>query len=115
LDGRRAALPGGSPTGWAHRERVDKPIAAVVLLRGFDGETLARTADHHLPGRALKHSRLLKPCKANLARACKRATAPTTLRHTFRTRIAAGGRRSERCRKWTGRRDFKTRLIYADY
>ena len=63
----------------------------------------------------IDRSKLLKHFKAALRDADVRAVRFHDLRHTFGTRMAAQGVPMRVLQEMTGRRDFKTTLIYADY
>jgi len=70
---------------------------------------------HPHTGRPMERSRLLKRFKAALKRAGVREVRFHDLRHTFGTRMAAGGVPMRTLQEWMGHRDFKTTLIYSDY
>jgi integrase len=70
---------------------------------------------HPATGKPIDRSKLLKRCKAALARAEVRRVRFHDLRHTFGTRVAAAGVPMRTLQEWMGHRDFATTLIYADH
>jgi integrase len=70
---------------------------------------------HPATGTPIDRSKLLKRFKAALHRADVRAVRFHDLRHTFGTRMAAQGMPMRVLQELMGHRDFKTKLIYADY
>jgi hypothetical protein len=63
----------------------------------------------------LPHGPLVRRLKKALKAAGVRTIRFHDLRHTFGTRIAAGGVPMRVLQEWMGHRDYRTTLIYADY
>jgi integrase len=98
------------------------PLAQRVgdALAGLRGRSLyAADSDlvfgHPETGRPLDRSKLVRRFKKALERAQVRKITFHELRHTFGTRMAAGGVALRTIQQWMGHADSKTTQIYAHY
>lgn len=92
---------------------------AVELKRHFERSLHQGDEDlvfgHPDTGKVLVHTSLVERFKTALRAAGVRKLRFNDLRHTFGTRMAAAGVPMRRLQEWTGHRDYRTTLIYADY
>lgn len=119
---RRSFSRGEFGTPKSRRSSRAVPLAdrvAAELERHFQRSAFQTDADlvfaHPETGRPYDASRLRKRFKGAVAAAGIRDVRFHDLRHTFGTRMAAGGAPLRALMEWMGHRDLATTLVYADY